>query len=261
MWEKGPRFIIRDFTFRLIEVIMSDMIAQNGLDSPHIGRSPSANVAKILTRVWAGFMVAVMVPLVGGCALTQEVTRTPRSATEQLLLTQAVERSLTDVTVPLSEGAAVRVEVSGLQTDRVNMHLSKEDTDIGVIDSSSWDLAYVRDAVSARLGELGYLIKNAMDETDFLVRVKVESMGTNQGKTFFGMPEVQSVIIPFALPQLTLYQKLAQLAHARLHLDFYESRSGRFVGSTSKFIGSAYYNQYIVFFFISFHSTDLLYPP
>ena len=258
---KSPRFIVRDFTFRLIEVIMSDMIAQNGLDSPHIGRSPSENVAKILTRVWAGFMVAVLAPLVGGCALTQEVTRTPRSAIEQLLLTQAVERSLTDVTVPLLEGAAVRVEVSGLQTDRVNMHLSKEDTDFGVIDSPSWDLAYVRDAVSARLGELGYLIKNTMNETDFLVRVKVESMGTNQGKTFFGLPAIQSVIIPFALPQITLYQKLGQLAHVRLHLDLYESRSGRFVRSTSKFIGSAYYNQYIVFFFFSFRSTDLLYPP
>lgn len=240
---------------------MSDMIAQNGLDSPHIGRSPSENVAKILARVWAGFMVAALAPLVGGCALTQEVTRTPRNAIEQLLLTQAVERSLTDVTVPLPEGATVRVEVSGLQTDRAHMHLSKEDTAYGVIDSPSWDFAYVRDAVSARLGELGYLIKNAMDETDFLVRVKVESMGTNQANTFFGLPAIQSVIIPFALPQITLYQDLDQLAHVRLHLDLYESRSGRFVRSTSKFIGSAYYNQYIVFFFFTFRSTDLLYPP
>ena len=119
----------------------------------------------------------------------------------------------------------------------------------------------MRDTASARLGELGYLIKKAVGETDFFVRVKVESMGTNQGKTFFRLPPIQSVIIPFALPQITLYQALDQLAHVRLHLDLYESRSGRFMRSTSKFVGSAYYNQYIVFFFFTLRSTDLLDPP
>jgi len=239
---------------------MSGKCHKNVVDAPHGGAIP-AGVVAALTLAYPNVILAALAVLIGGCALTQDVSKTPRSAIEQLLLTQAVERSLTEVTVPLPEGATVAVEVSGLQTDRAHLHMSEEDANFGVIDSPSWDMAYVRDAASARLGELGYLLKKPQGEASYLVRVKVESMGTNQGKTFFGLPPIQSLIIPFALPQITLYQELDQLAHVRLHLDIYEAHSGRFVRSTSKYIGSAYFNQYVVFLFFSFRSTDLLYPP
>ncbi|HXF93245.1 MAG TPA: hypothetical protein VNK46_10865, partial [Nitrospiraceae bacterium] len=49
--------------------------------------------------------------LLAACALPQEVSKTPRSAVEQLLLTHAVERALANVTVPLPAGATVAVEV------------------------------------------------------------------------------------------------------------------------------------------------------
>ncbi len=195
------------------------------------------------------------------CALPREVSKTPRSAVEQLLLTHSVARALEDVAVPLPTGATVAVEVSGLQTDRAHVHMSEEDATFGVIDSPSWDLAYVRDAVAGHLGGLGFSVKRRPEEAAFLVRVMVESMGTNQGKTFFGLPPIQSLLIPFALPQLTLYQELDQLAHVRLHMDLYESRSGRLVRSTPWSSGSSYYNQYTVFFFFSFRTTDLIDPP
>ncbi|MDP3090575.1 MAG: hypothetical protein Q8N04_07860 [Nitrospira sp.] len=240
---------------------MPDMVRSergNGL-SGRWARPP--RFGKPLPQIGRGLLVAALAALSVDCALTQEVSRTPRSAIEQLLLTQAVERSLADLTVPLPEGTTVMVEVSGLQTDRAHMHVSEEDASFAVIDSPSWDLAYVRDAASARLGELGYSIKKTEDDAPYLVRVKVESMGTNQGKTFFGLPPIQSVIIPFALPQITIYQEQDQLAHVRVHLDVYENHSGRFVRATPKYTGSAYYNQYVVFFFFSFRSTDLIDPP
>lgn len=208
-----------------------------------------------------GVMAATLAALIGGCTLPQEVSKTPRSAIEQLLLTQAVERSLEEVTIPVAEGETVAIEVSGLQTDRAHMHVSEEDAAFGVIDSPSWDLSYVRDAAAARLGELGYRVRRQAAEASYLVRVKVEAMGTNQGKTFFGLPPIQSLIIPFALPQITLYQEQDQLAHVRLHMDVYESESGRFVRSTPKYVGSAYHNQYVVFFFFNFRTTDLVDPP
>jgi hypothetical protein len=192
--------------------------------------------------------------------LSQDVSITPRSAVEQLLLTQAVKRALADLAVPLPEGAMVTIEVSGLQTDRAHVHLNEVQA-FGVIDAPSWDLAYVRDAAAARLGELGYLVTRTVDDTAYVARVMVESMGTNQGRTFFGMPPVQSVLIPFSLPQLTLYQEIDQLAQVRLYLDLYESRTGRFIRSTPSWIGSAYYNQYTILFFFSFRTTDLVQVP
>ncbi len=195
------------------------------------------------------------------CALPQEVSKTPRSATEQLLLTQAVERALTGLMVPLPDGAALYVEVSGLQTDRAHLHLDEEEQTFGVIDNPSWDLGYLRDTVAGRLGELGFRLVQRDGEATYLARIMVQSMGTNQRKTFFGIPPIQSLIIPFALPALTIYQELDQLAHVRLHLDFYESATGRYVRRTDYVSANTFYNQYTVLFFFTFRHTDLVDAP
>lgn len=217
----------------------------------HIRSARGASSAWLL----AGILVAS-----GGCALPQEVSKTPRSATEQLLLTESVKRALIDLDVPLPKGATVAIQVGGLQTDRAHVHMSDEEA-FGVVDAPSWDLGYVRDVAAARLGALGYLVKRSVGETAYVARVMVESIGTNQGRTFFGMPPVQSVLIPFALPQLTLYQEIDQLAHVRLYVDLYDGVTGRFIRSTPTWIGTAYYNQYTLFFFFTFKNTDLVEAP
>jgi hypothetical protein len=134
-------------------------------------------------------------------------------------------------------------------------------TDRGMVENPSWDLAFVRDMTAGRLGKLGYRVQISQDDARYLVRVLVQAMGTNQGKTFYGVPSIQSVVIPFALPQITLYQKLEQLAHVRLHLDIFEAGTGRFLQSTSWTTGNTFYNQYTVLFFFSFRRTDLVAPP
>ena len=206
-------------------------------------------------------LVAILALLTIGCALTQEVTKTPRNAVEQLLLSQAVEVAWEGVTVPIPEGESIRVEGTGLQADRAHLHMDEQDQRMGVIDSPSWDLAFVRDLVAGRLGALGYRVRRSGEEATYLVRILVHAIGTNQGKIFFGIPPIQSVIVPFALPQITLYQKLNQLAHVRLHLDIFETGTGRFVQSTPWTAGTTYYNQYTVLFFFSFRTTDLISPP
>jgi hypothetical protein len=239
---------------------MPDMVRSERCDGPAVSRFRPSRFGRAFPKTREGLMVAGCVVL-SGCALMQEVSKTPRSATEQLLLSQAVDRAIDGVAVPIPEGASIWVEVSGLQTDRAHLHIDEGDERFGVIDSPSWDLAFVRDVVAGRLGQLGYRLQKTNEEAGYLVRILVHAMGTNQAKTFFGIPPIQSLIIPFALPQLTLYQELDQLAHVRLHLDIFESGTGRFVRSTPWMIGDAYYNQYTVFFFFGFRSTDLLDPP
>lgn len=211
--------------------------------------------------VACGLAVWCLVGL-GGCALMQEVSKTPRTATEQLLLSQAAEQALAGLALSLPEGTSVSLEVGGLQTDRAQLHIDEQDDKFGVINNPSWDLAFVRDLVAGRLGELGYRIRSRTHEdVTHVVRVLVQAIGTNQGKTFFGVPPVQSVLVPFALPQLTLYQKLDQLAHVRLHLQVFEAATGRFIDSTPMLRGNTYYDQYTVLFFFTFKITDLIAPP
>ncbi|WP_447976866.1 hypothetical protein [Candidatus Nitrospira bockiana] len=193
------------------------------------------------------FVILVLMLLVSGCAFTQTPTQTVRSATEQLLLSSAVERSLTDLTLPLPEDSSVALEVAGFAVPPVTV--------------ASADLTFVREAVAGRLGELGFRVRSRPDEATYLGRIMIQALGTVQGETFFGMPAVQSVLIPFALPELTLYKRQIQHSHMRFWIDLYEQATGRFVRSTPWHIGSAYYNQYTILFLITFYTTDLIEPP
>ncbi|MGH7181896.1 MAG: hypothetical protein ACREJN_07970 [Nitrospiraceae bacterium] len=194
-----------------------------------------------------------------GCSLTQEFSPPPRTATEQLLLTQAAEHALHNLTVELPKEATLHVDITGLQTDRA--HINMVGKDRAVVHAASLDLLLIRDSVAADLGRMGYRIDPRDTEPEYLARVVVESFGATRAVTFFGMPPVQSVLIPFALPALTLYGVEGQKGYARVHIDYFEYQSGKFMGSSPIMIGRTYYNQYTVLFFFTWQTTDLSVPP
>jgi hypothetical protein len=216
-------------------------------------------------NAWSDFMNAsfvlslIVTALLMGCALEQEISRTPRTAVEQVLLTQAVEQALVNLKVHLPEGVNVDVDATGLESDRSRLHMTNADR--GAIDRPSRDIFYVRDIVAAELGRRGYRVSARDTESPYLVRVMAESFGTMQGTVFVGMPPVQSVLIPFSLPELTLYKQQSQSGYARLHLDVYDNRTGEFLGSSPKLVGRAYYNQYTVLILITWNRTDVTAPP
>lgn len=212
------------------------------------------------TLTYGAYALALAVLLVSsGCMVEHEVSRTPRTAVEQALLTQSVERALTHLTVQLPEGVDVKVDATGLEEDRSVIQMTGEV--IGAVRPPALDTKYIRDAVAAALGNKGYRLHAHGLEGSYLVQVMVESFGTTQGQSFFGLPPVQSVIIPFALPELTLYKRQEQTGYARFRLDMYDTRTGEFVGSSATLVGRAYYDQYTILFYITWVDTDLTAPP
>lgn len=205
------------------------------------------------------FMLSIVIVLIAGCALEQEMSRTPRTAVEQVLLTQAVEQALENLWVRLPEGVNVDVDATGLENDRSRLRTTN--ADLGAIDRPSRDIFYIRDLVAAELGRRGYRVSARDTESPYLVRVMAESFGTMQGTIFVGMPPVQSVLIPFSLPELTLYKNQSQSGYARLHLDIYDNRTGEFLGSTPKLVGRSFYNQYTLLIFATWNRTDVTAPP
>ncbi|MGZ8386412.1 MAG: hypothetical protein ACXWWI_10650 [Nitrospira sp.] len=205
------------------------------------------------------FVLSILTALITGCALEQEMSRTPRTAVEQVLLTQAVEQSLENLSVRLPEGVNVDVDATGLESGRSPLRMTN--ADLGAIDRPSRDILYIRDVVAAELGRRGYRVSARDTESPYLVRGMAESFGTMQGTIFVGMPPVQSVLIPFSLPELTLYKNQSQSGYARLHLDIYDNRTGEFLGSTPKLVGRSFYNQYTLLIFATWNRTDVTAPP
>lgn len=97
------------------------------------------------------------------------------------------------------------------------------------------------------------------EEAAFVVRVSMESMGTSQDTTFFGLPPIHHLLIRFALSQLTLDQEWDQLAQVRVQRDRDERGSGRLVRSTPWASYSSRDNRDTVCF-CSFRNTDLIDP-
>lgn len=202
-------------------------------------------IASIWSRIdmmaLKSFVCCVLVLLVSGCAYSRTPSQTVRTATEQLLLSQAIERSLHDLSLPLPDGSTIMIETVGFAVPPTAFMSS--------------DLNYARDTVAGRLGRLGYRIHPKDEEPKYLVRVLVQSLGTVQGETFWGMPSV--AVLAIALPELTLYKEQLQSGYVRYSIDIYEAATGRFIRSTPWYTGSSYYNQYTVLFVFRHNTTDL----
>ena len=115
-------------------------------------------------------------------------------------------------------------------------------------------------AVGRWLGEQGLRRLPKGQETTYRIQILVQSLGTEQSQSFFGMPPVQSALIPFALPEVSLYKAQYQSGFARFRLDIFETITGQFIRSTPWFQATTFYNEYTLLFFIDFHRTNLILP-
>jgi hypothetical protein len=194
--------------------------------------------------------------LTSACALNREPSRTPRTAIEQLLLLHATQRSLAALSLPVSEGAALFIQVTGLsRLSYFDRGLDHE----GMMLGPPTDLSYVRELVTGRLGEMGFRIADREEHADYLVKIIVHALGTEQGESLLGLPQVS--LLGFALPEIAFFKAQNQIAHVRFSLDIYERPTNRFLRSTPIYIGDAYHNQYTILFVISFRRTDLIQAP
>ena len=186
--------------------------------------------------------LSLLIGFLSACSTTQKVTNSARSATEQLLISEAITRSLPkqiDLPLPMPKGAIVKLDVTGLTPDK--------------------DMA--KGIVAGWLGFLGYTVQDGPENATHRVNLVIDSLGSEVGNTFFGIPPIQASLIPISLPELALFKADLQSGYVRFHLDVFDMPSGRFIASSSPFIADTFYNAYTVLFLISFNKTDLTSPP
>ena len=192
------------------------------------------------TNQWNGcawfFAVLLCVVSLSGCSATYEATKTPRTPTEQLLLTQSLQRTLIEAEVPISPGQTVAVETVGLTADQ----------------------AFVTAFIEKWLAREGLNLPKDGKEA-LMARVTLDAFGTLQDSTFVGIPQITTLVL--AIPEIAFYKVQKQLGMTRLSIDFIEKQTGRLIRSTPIYEGDAYYNKYTVFVFVNFSDTDLLPPP
>jgi len=197
-----------------------------------------ATLIKNLTLM-AGFPVLM---LLTSCSTMHSATQSQKAAVEQLLISEAVLRSLpqdaNDI-IAIPQGARVAIDTSGISADQI----------------------FLQKTLAGWLGQQGYAIQKNEDKADYRISVIVRSLGTELGNSFFGMPPVTSQLIPFSLPELALYKAQYQTGYAKFHMDIFELPAGTLLQSTPPFLAQTHFNNHTILLFFTINSTDLESPP
>lgn len=191
-------------------------------------------------RIIRGLCLSIaLTGYLAGCTTTQKITNSARTATEQLLISEAVMRSLaksSDFSLPIPKGSVVKLDLFGMSGDK--------------------DL--VKGIIAGWLGQQGYIAQEEF--ATYRMNIIVDSLGTEYGNTFFGIPPITAALIPISIPKLSLYEADYQTGYSKFHLDIFEIPSGRFVGTTA-FMANTHFNEHTVLFVFTFTRTDLASPP
>lgn len=154
------------------------------------------------------FCSLMLCAVISGCAKSK-MSATARTATEQLLLSNAVDQSLSRVDFDSFRGRKVFFNDKYLE---------------------SVDKNYVVGSIRHRLMKSGAALAADAASADVILEARSGALGTDAFETFYGVPEV---VIPgmVTIPELKLATKNRQTGTAKLGFVAYDAKTSDVLGS------------------------------
>jgi hypothetical protein len=144
-----------------------------------------------------------------GCGTTR-LTETPRSASEELLLSTAVDRSVSQLNFQLFAGQKVFLDTSNLG-DVQQRH-------------------YLTSALRQHLLASGALLAKSMEEAEVVVEARAGSVATSRHDSLVGIPQTTLPVapagVPAILPEIAIYKKQIHLGVAKVSVFAYRPEEG-----------------------------------
>jgi hypothetical protein len=152
--------------------------------------------------------VAVLMSLSPGCS-SMKRSDTARTAREQLLISGAVDQSLSKCDFAAFHGTRVFVDDKYLDCT---------------------DKGYVVGSIRHRLMLNGAMIATKAEEADVVVEMRSGGVGTDNADSYVGIPEI---VLPgmLTLPEVRFWQRSKQTAMAKLGMVAYEAKTHEMLGA------------------------------
>ena len=183
------------------------------------------------------FLLLAML-LMTGCS-TSQMTNPPRSVTEQLLLSTAMDRALTNGNFSFVAGKRVFLD---------NTYFD------------SYDAKYMMGDIRDALSRAGARMVDDMTNSDIIVQPRSGGLSIDDNETLVGVPKTAAPV-PLAgavsLPEIALYKSDTQHSIAKIALLAYETKSRLHVYSSGGMDGKSYNKYYKVLGFLSWTRTDI----
>ena len=161
-------------------------------------------------RSWQLSLV-ILLAICAGCGTTRW-SDTQRTATEQLLVSDAVDRAVNRLDFRILAGRTVYLDASAVK--------------------GSTDSAYLVSTLRQQLLAQGCFLRDKREQADYIVEARAGAVGTDRQDVFCGVPATNvpainpAAPVPAVIPEITLVKKTEQRAVAKIALFAYNRRTG-----------------------------------
>ncbi len=175
--------------------------------------------------------------LLCGC-YTARISETPRTATEELLISQSAEQAMKGIDLTWLGGKRIFIEDKYFE---------------------GYDKGFAVGLIRERLSRYGALITTTNDKADVIVEIRSGSLAMNTSQFLIGVPTIP-IPLPFVgmveTPEVAIYKNEKTIGVAKFALFAYARQSGSFINAIGPDSGKSYFNQYKLIFF-NWQRTDI----
>ena len=164
----------------------------------------------------------VLILATAGCGTTQM-----RSGTEQLLLSNAVDRSIDRIDLSALDGETVFLDATYIKPDKLH-NSSGADNYVNA--------SYIISALRQKLITSGCQLKTAADQAEYVVEARVGALGTDALEVTYGIPANNALTaaatlltaVPAAptVPEISIGKRNSSMSTAKLVLFAYHRKTG-----------------------------------
>ncbi len=170
--------------------------------------------------------VLVALLLLTGCATTR-TSDTPRTAIEQLLISNAVDHALAKVDFGPLQGRSVYVNDKYLD---------------------GLDKNYVAASVRHRILMSGARLMDKEADAEVIMEVRSGGLGTDRAESFIGIPQVAAPgPFPLQIPEIQLMTNKTQTATAKIGIVAYDAKTKQSIGDGGVALSRAEDNNLFIF--------------
>ena len=170
-----------------------------------------------------------------GCAVSPQITNTPRSSIEQELLVSSLERGFETLDTRRLAGATVVVDFFGLTPDK----------------------DFAKEFLIAWLQSHQVRIVTDPNEAQLRVKVFAPVLGVDQAQSFIGTPAFTVPFLGVTIPEIALFRDVRHMGHAALETYTIEEDGGKFLVKSPPAMGRSEYDDYTILIVIHFTRSDM----
>ena len=188
--------------------------------------------------------VALLAGMTAGCVNKQRMTEPARSVGEQLLLSTAIDRALSELDME-----AIR------RLQGIKVYLSEKYL-------KTLDQEYMIGSLRDLLFSNGVLVVDEVDHAEMIIEVRSGANSLDTAAVTFGIAEDQAMPnpisgAPVALPELALFKKQNNFSVTKVSLVAYRANTREHVFSSRTLLGGAYDKHFQLLGLIRLRFTDV----